>query len=51
MSKKDTEKKTMAARIRNAIRNGVMTRTLVIRENSVTGVMSPYPVVDNVTAE
>ncbi len=39
------------SKIRKAIRSGVMTRTLIMRANSVTGVMSPYPVVDRVTAE
>lgn len=37
-------------KIRNAIRSGVMMRMLIARANSDIGVMSPYPVVESVTA-
>ena len=35
--------------IRKATRNGVITRTLINLADGVTGVMSPYPVVDSET--
>lgn len=35
--------------MRNSTRSGVMTRTFTSRAESLTGVMSPYPVVDNDT--
>jgi hypothetical protein len=35
--------------IRNSTRRGVMTKILVSRAASLTGVMSPYPVVESVT--
>ena len=37
------------SRTRNAMRAGVMTRALISRAESVTGEMSPYPVVLSVT--
>ena len=38
-------------RARNTTRSGVMIKMLMMRARSVTGAMSPYPVVDSDTAE